>query len=149
MLTSKHVNSAPAPNMHIKHTPSIIDFPHNHDDVSLFLDFMHKRDIPTAVNFAQYERVLGLCEIYSCDIIVERIVARLHAVVTQAPWSAFCIASHLDDLALAKAALAVMEHDENIAYLEVKTITLDLASRCAMPYFLGYTRIAGGRYCAQ
>jgi hypothetical protein len=72
---------------------------------------MHKREMPKNTDVTQYGRLLKLCDQYGYDSIVERLVTPLYGLVEQEPWEIFSIASSLDNIGLAKAALVVIKLD--------------------------------------
>jgi hypothetical protein len=142
-LSGNHLIRRPSANNEDIDDPvaTYIDFPHDRDDVVLLLDFMTKREPPKG-DAERYERVLKLCDQHGCDIFVDRIIGRLYTIVKQSPWSVFCIASHLNDIELARMALKHMEQDPDIGKLKLSPISHELASRCALNYFLGLLRCA-------
>jgi hypothetical protein len=121
---------------------NIIDFPHDPEDVIQLLDYMHKRQVPKFTTFKAYENVVRLADRYGCDIVIDRIVARLYNVVDTAPWKIFCLASHVEELELAKVALNQLALDPEARHLKVGEFTTALASGCTLPYFLGFVSLA-------
>ena len=111
-------------------------------DLELCLDFITKRDVPKTTTWGQYDRLLKLFDFLGSDIVVERIVSRLYDVVGEAPWAVFCFASRIDDVKLAKAALAVMQQDPAFSPRSPTLVAFPLAqaSGCSLPYFLGLVR---------
>jgi hypothetical protein len=74
---------------------------------------MQSSHIPPLTDFAQVGRVLELFKQYDCPIPTERLISRLTPLVSQATWAIFCLASHQNDIVLAKKALACMEDDKD------------------------------------
>lgn len=108
------------------------------------LDFVHGRPSTCDLRWYDYELVLQLCDQWGFDSVVERIAWRLDKKVAEAPWEIFCIAARLDDVKLAKAALAVMKEDKQHGTSTLATLPYAAIAKCSLPYYEGLVRTCAG-----
>jgi len=80
-LASNHLLSSSS---HLKPTQSANKESHNEipvdateSDLIVLLNLIHKRDVPLSEDWAQCDFVLKLCDLYACDLVVERSSAAL------------------------------------------------------------------------
>jgi hypothetical protein len=146
MLLTPAFNSA-TPSLSDERTSTLrstdidIPFPHDAEDAIFLFDFMLTRDIPLICTFERYNRLLGLCDRYGCDIIVERIISRLDPLISQAPWAVFCLASHAGDVNLARKALCMLHLEKEERDLGALSMSVASASKCTLPYLMGFFRL--------
>ncbi|WVQ62509.1 uncharacterized protein L199_000651 [Kwoniella botswanensis] len=106
-------------------------------DLKLFLDLMHQSEPDMSNNWPQCKRVIDLCLLYDCKIVLERLRFRLKPLAHQAPWEIFCMASQCEDVSLARKALKSMGNDEEHRTLVLTSLSLKDATRPSLPFLLG------------
>jgi hypothetical protein len=111
----------------------------NKDDLRLFLDFMTQEKLSslTKIRWGQMERLVAFSRQFECNHIIERIAAYLMERTAIAPWKIFCLASHLDHVSLAKAALMAMPTDALRNTIQLGSLRTNVASQCKLSYLLG------------
>ncbi|OCF36125.1 hypothetical protein I317_06889 [Kwoniella heveanensis CBS 569] len=117
--------------------PSPVPMDAHSSDLTLLLDLMREDNPDMTNDWQQCRRVLDLCYKYQCRIVVDRFRLRLKPLAAQAPWDMFCMASHCDDVSLAKKALKAMESDKVDRELSISRMPLQKARHATLPYLLG------------
>lgn len=107
--------------------------------ILIFLDLMQNKRQSNPTSFNTYQQVLGLCQKFDWSV-AERVALRLGSMVADAPWEILCIASDLDEVELARAAIKVMDVDRKYFDLNPAILTTAMAQRLSMPYLLGLIR---------
>ncbi|WVW81768.1 hypothetical protein I302_103764 [Kwoniella bestiolae CBS 10118] len=109
-------------------------------DLKRFLDLMYLPDPLIPFSWIETKTLLETCDKYDCPLIHERIRTRLNPHPEQAPWETFCLASHFNDLELAKKSLVFMGRDSKRRWLGIRMISISDASQPQLPYLLGLLR---------
>ncbi|WWD22413.1 hypothetical protein CI109_106904 [Kwoniella shandongensis] len=125
-------------NKDLQSSPIHIDAPA--EDVKQLLDFMTAPIAPTITDWKQFQRILELANKFDCGGVIDRLRLRSRGFLLERPWSIFCLASHWNDMSLARSSIERMAVDENVAKLTSKKVPmpLSLASNCSFPYLLGF-----------
>lgn len=69
---------------------------------------MHMRPLAPGAVWKHRDQLLSFCDAYGLSSVASHALHRLHDIVDKDPWGTFCLASHRNDLGLAKAALRAM-----------------------------------------
>jgi len=85
------------------------------------------------------EPLLKLCDYLGSRGVSERALFLMHSCIEKDPWELFCLASHKNNIGLAKSALRALAEikDSGGNVPAVDGITPALASDVALPYLLG------------
>ncbi|WVR03479.1 hypothetical protein IAU60_000470 [Kwoniella sp. DSM 27419] len=111
-------------------------------DLELLLDLM-KSDyrLSNKLGWRQLDSILRLCDQYELTFVVERVKPNLWTFAKTDPWEVFCVASHLDDVDLAKKAIVNMDAKVT-PELSLHSIALETARGPTLAYLLGLLRLA-------
>ncbi|WWC99278.1 hypothetical protein V866_006174 [Kwoniella sp. B9012] len=118
-------------------------------DLKRFLDLMYVAKPIIPFSWMETKTLLDLCDKYDCHLIHERIRTRLDPHAEQAPWETFCLASHFNDLELAKKSLVFMGRDSKRRWFSIRMISINDASQPTLPYLMGLLRTVDMVYRGQ
>lgn len=74
-------------------TKGNMDFDVDPMTLHLFFDLVTNKPVPKGTSWHGYKQVLGLCDMWDSPTIGEIALTRLQAMVGDAPWEIFCMAS--------------------------------------------------------
>ncbi|OCF59681.1 hypothetical protein L486_02353 [Kwoniella mangroviensis CBS 10435] len=118
-------------------------------DLKRFLDLMYVAKPIIPFSWVETKTLLDLCDKYDCHLIHERIRTRLNPHAEQAPWETFCLASHFNDLELAKRSLVFMGRDSKRRWFSIRMISINDATQPTLPYLMGLLRTVDMVYRGQ
>jgi hypothetical protein len=123
-------------------TANIIPIDATASDLGILLDFMTKRarDVKIPSDTAVYRRILKLCDLYGCDLIVEKVFISIRSLLSIAPWDVFVIASHSGDVDLAKDAIQKLGGTVEAEKLTLKSMDLKMAGQATLSFTMGLLR---------
>ena len=110
------------------------------------LDLMQDGDSALLNRWDVCKGVLGLVERYDCEGITPVVLLRLEGLVDKAPWEIFALASHMENLALARKAICAFDHLPGYPRQRldfVRTLPMCEARQVRLDYLLGLIQRLG------
>ena len=123
-----------------KYTGEPIKIPYSSKIIKIYLDLAHLHNRPPSMVWAIREPLLHLCEHLGSKGVSERALYLLHGAVEKDPWQVFALASHKNNLGLARSALRTLDtlkEEGNVVVPSIEGIGPHLASQVTLPYLLG------------
>ena len=124
-----------------------LEIPFESGIIHLYLDFIYFQGDPT-INACRYKHLIDLCQFLQSDTVINQIKGQLtYPTQKCSPWDKFCVASHLDDLHLARMAIKEMHEQDRTQGGPVLNMVLsmsyEMASNCDLSYLVGFNQALG------
>lgn len=122
-----------------KNTGEPIKIPYSSKIIKAYLDLAHLRNRPPQMVWTMREPLLSLCDYLGSKGVSERALIFLHGAIEKDPWQIFALASHKNNLGLAKSALRSLDSvkENGGIVIGIEGIGPTLAGMITLPYLLG------------